>query len=143
MNWKEGNATTATLILQTATQAAGGGGGTGATVIGSQSIEALSMYVGLAPGVAYKINDMVSVALSGRYLVSYRNVDAHADFLMDAIGAVPGSETSVALDSEFDYNARAGVSLPGPETKEPARGRLFGTAIWCPGEDSNLHTSRR
>lgn len=106
IKWKEGNATTAGLILQTAGLAAAGGGGTGATTINSQSLEAVSRYIGITPGVAYKVNEMFSLAVSGRYIKADRSGSAFADFSMDAIGAVPGNETSVVVDSDFDYNAR-------------------------------------
>lgn len=117
IKWKEGNATTAGLILQTAGTAAVSGGGTGATTINSQSLEAYSRYIGLAPGVAYKFNDMISMAVSGRYIKADRYARAFADFTMDAIGPVPGNETSVVVDSNFDYNARGFGGILGIDIK--------------------------
>ncbi len=125
IKWKEGNATTAGLILQTAGAAALSGGGTGATAINSQSLEAFSRYIGLAPGAAYKVNDSISFAVAGRYIKANRYARAFADFSMDAIGAVPGNETSVLVDSDFDYNARGFGGILGMDIK-PVENLMLG-----------------
>jgi long-chain fatty acid transport protein len=117
IKWKDGTATTAGLILQTAGLAAGEGGGTGATTINSQDLEASSWYVGLTPGVAYKVNEWISLALSGRYIIAKRSASAFADFTMDAVGAVPVNETSVVIDSDFDYTARGWGGIAGIDVR--------------------------
>lgn len=117
ISWEEGDATTAGLVLQTAGLAAGSGGGTGASAVRSQSVEISSEYIGLTSGAAFKINDMVSVAVSGRYIAAYRSASATADFSLDAVGAVPGNETSVIIDSDFDFNARGFGGIVGIDIK--------------------------
>jgi long-chain fatty acid transport protein len=117
VGWDDGNATTKGLILQTAAGAAALGGGTGATTIKNQSIVGYSQYIGLTPGFAYKINDMVSASLAGRYIIADRWAKANADFSTDAIGAVPGNETGVVVKSKFDYNAKGFGGIIGIDIK--------------------------
>ena len=117
LKWDDGDATTAGLIMQTAAGAAAMAGGTGATTINNQSIEGYSQYIGIMPGVAHKINDMISVSLAGRYIMSERYAKAKANFLMDAIGAVPENETQVVINSDFDYNANGFGGIVGIDIK--------------------------
>jgi long-chain fatty acid transport protein len=135
VKWNKGDATTAGLILQTAAGAAALAGGTGATTINSQRINISSEYVGFTLGGASKINDTISLSLAGRYIISQRNAHASANFAMDAIGAVPGNETNVVVDSKFDYNARGFGGIIGLDIK-PIKELLIGiryetvTKLW-------------
>jgi long-chain fatty acid transport protein len=117
LRWDDGDATTRGLIFLTAKGAAALGGGTGATTINSQSIGASSQYIGITPGFAYKINEMASVSLACRYIIADRNAKAKADFLMDAIGAVPDNETHTVVHTDFDYDAKGFGGIIGIDIK--------------------------
>jgi long-chain fatty acid transport protein len=113
VKWKEGDATTAQLIESTGIGAAGtvnqlvsGAGGTGATTVNESFIEGYSAYIGIMAGLAYKLNDKISVSAAPRYIIAERKAAAFADFTVDAIGPVPGNETRIVADDNFDYNAR-------------------------------------
>jgi long-chain fatty acid transport protein len=125
LKWDDGDATTAALIAKTAAGAAALAGGTGATTINSQSIEAESMYFGLTLGGAYKINNMISVSLAGRYIISQRAAKASANFAMDAVGAVPGNESTVVIDSDFEYEAQGFGGIIGVDIR-PIEGLTIG-----------------
>jgi long-chain fatty acid transport protein len=126
LDWDKGDAKTAGLIMGTARGAAERGGGTGATTINSQSIEASSQYIGITPGVAYKINDKASVSLAARYIMADRDAKAKANFAVDAISnaIVPGNETSIAVNSDFDYDADGIGGIVGIDIK-PINDLLF------------------
>ncbi len=133
VRWKEGNATTAQLIGLTgfgASQGAGAaiaqatsgaitnGGGTGATMVNESNVEGFSCYTGIMAGLAYKLNDKISVSAAPRYIIAERKGGAFADFTMDAFNdavdsslglpgtAFDGNETRAVVDDNFDYNAR-------------------------------------
>jgi len=132
LDWDKGDATTAGLIMQTGLQSAAAvaqlagpaAAGTGASSVKSQSIEASSQYIGITPGVAYKINDKASVSLAARYIMADRNAKAKADFTVDALKAVPENETQVAVNSDFDYDADGIGGIVGIDIK-PINELLF------------------
>jgi long-chain fatty acid transport protein len=135
--WTDGSATTAPLISQIGGAIAGGFellnpglGGSGTTSVNDQWIEGDSSYVGLMPGVAYKINDNVSASLAVRYIISERSAAAFADFnvdaVLDAVGPVyEGNETRVIIDDKFEYKANGIGAVIGLDIK-PLDNLLFG-----------------
>lgn len=136
VKWKGGTATTESLIPPIGDAIAFGVnndpgtlglGGTGDTTVNKQWIEGDSVYVGLMPGVAYKVSDMLSVSLAVRYMIAKRNGAAFADFNVDAVtdAAIPGYETRVIVDDDFDYNARGVGAVIGLDVK-PLDNLLFG-----------------
>lgn len=118
VRWKEGNATTAGLIAAVGAGAATtvnglipGAGGTGATAVNEVFIEGFSSYIGYMAGIAYKLNDKISVSAAPRYMVVERSAAAYADFTMDALldaanPAFVGNDTRAIVDDKFDYNAK-------------------------------------
>lgn len=128
LKWDDGSATTAGLIAQTigkaratvaATPALGGAAnvGTGANTISTQSIEASSMYVGLTLGGAYKVNDMFSFSLAGRYIISQRSAKAAADFTADLVLSAAGQETSFSVESDYEYEAQGFGGIIGVDVR--------------------------
>jgi long-subunit fatty acid transport protein len=123
--WKDGNATTDFLAVATGKGAAEGVAelmgasyaGTGATSINSMKIGASSVYKGLNPGFAYKINDNASFSLGGRYIIADRYAHAKADFQSDVFSAAPGYDTHVSADSDFDYTAQGFGGIIGFDLK--------------------------
>lgn len=117
VRWKEGDATTAELMETVgigAAVAAGAAGGTGAYSVNESWIEGFSAYTGIMAGLAYKINDKLSVSAAPRYMIAERKASAFGDFSVDALNDLAdggttlfdGNETRIVLDDNFDYNAR-------------------------------------
>ncbi len=130
LKWDDGSATTAGLIAKTVATAKATGGGTGATTINSQSIEASSMYMGLTLGGAYKVNDMFSFSLAGRYIISQRSAKAAANFTADLVNdAAPGGvgvgSTTVDIESDYEYEAQGFGGIIGIDVR-PMQGLTIG-----------------
>jgi long-chain fatty acid transport protein len=126
--WKDGDATTRLLATVTGPMTVANlkqtpyaaYAGTGATTINSMQIGASSVYKGLTPGLAYKVNDMVSVSLAGRAIIADRYAKAKANFSTDVVSMGEGTgvrETNIAAISDFDYSAHGFGGIIGFDVK--------------------------
>ena len=124
VKWTDGNTVTAGLIDLIAGVSDDfvdsdipGAGGTGAYTVNEQRIEGKCVYTGIMAGLAFKLNDRISLSLAPRYLIAKRSMRAFLDFNMDAFDADPGNETRAVMDVDFDYNARGLGGIFGLDIK--------------------------
>jgi long-chain fatty acid transport protein len=126
--WKDGDATTRLLATVTGPLTVANlkktsfasFAGLGGTTINSMQIGGSSVYKGFTPGLAYKVNDMVSVSLAGRAIIADRYAKAKADFLTDVVNVGEGTdvrETHIAAISDFDYSAHGFGGIIGFDVK--------------------------